>query len=152
MSGKRGKWASCSSCNKIILFFRRTTRLGPAVVQAALLAFRDNPIAFVVLSGLVFFGWGEIFSLFPATLADTFGNAHVAQNYGCLYMAAGVGSILGGPLAALLHEHYGSWLPVFHIVIALDASTAALALLALAPMRAAWMASRRSGGPPLDAR
>ncbi len=52
----------------------------------------------VVLSGLVFFGWGEIFSLFPATLTDTFGPRHATTNYGFLYMAQGVGCILGAPL------------------------------------------------------
>ena len=56
---------------------------------------------FVVLSGVVFFGWGEIFSLFPSTLTDTFGAKHATTNYGFLYMAQGIGSILGGPVAAL---------------------------------------------------
>ena len=65
---------------------------------------RDNPVLFVLLSGLVFFGWGEIFSLFPSTLTDTFGTKHATANYGCLYMAQGVGSVLGGPVAALLHR------------------------------------------------
>src|SRR5262249_32746976 len=60
---------------------------------------RSSPLVFVVLSGLVFFGWGEIFSLFPSTLTDTFGSRHATANYGCLYMAQGVGSVLGGPAA-----------------------------------------------------
>jgi hypothetical protein len=33
-----------------------------------LFAFIDRPALFVVLTGLVFFGWGEIFSLFPSTM------------------------------------------------------------------------------------
>ncbi|MEQ1728933.1 MAG: oxalate/formate MFS antiporter, partial [Vicinamibacterales bacterium] len=56
---------------------------------------RESPVLFVLLSGLVFFGWGEIFSLFPSTLTDTFGTKHATANYGCLYMAQGVGSVLG---------------------------------------------------------
>src|SRR5215467_7926151 len=44
-----------------------------AVAIVVLFAFIDNPAMFVVLTGLVFFGWGEIFSLFPSTLTDTFG-------------------------------------------------------------------------------
>ena len=72
----------------------------------------------MVLSGLVFFGWGEIFSLFPSTLTDTFGPKYATTNYGFLYMAQGVGSVLGGPLAALLHDQTGSWMPVFAIIIA----------------------------------
>ncbi len=98
---------------------------------------RDNAMLFVLLSGVVFFGWGEIFSLFPSTLTDTFGAEHATTNYGLLYIAQGVGSILGGPLAALLREQTGSWLPVFAIVIALDALTGILALVALKPMRRA---------------
>ncbi|MDQ7968807.1 MAG: oxalate/formate MFS antiporter, partial [Oxalicibacterium faecigallinarum] len=62
----------------------------------------DNPVLFVLLSGVVFFGWGEIFSLFPSILTDTFGTGHATTNYGFLYMAQGVGSVLGGPLAAMM--------------------------------------------------
>jgi len=102
---------------------------------------RNDPTQFVLLSGVVFFGWGEIFSLFPATLTDTFGEAHGTVNYGFLYMAQGVGSILGGPLAALLHQRTGSWLPVFAVVIACDLSTAVLALAALRPLRARLLAA-----------
>ena len=55
------------------------------------LLLREHPVMFVLLSGLVFFGWGEIFSLFPSTLTDTFGTAHATTNYGLLYMAQGIG-------------------------------------------------------------
>jgi MFS transporter, OFA family, oxalate/formate antiporter len=103
--------------------------------------FRDNALVFVILSGVVFFGWGEIFSLFPSTLTDTFGAKHATTNYGMLYVAQGVGSILGGPLAALLREQTGSWLPVFAIIIAMDALTGILALAVLKPMRRAYTAS-----------
>jgi len=102
--------------------------------------FRDNAMVFVILSGVVFFGWGEIFSLFPSTLTDTFGAKHATTNYGLLYVAQGIGSILGGPLAAYLREQTGSWLPVFAIIIAMDALTGILALVALKPMRRAYAA------------
>jgi MFS transporter, OFA family, oxalate/formate antiporter len=100
---------------------------------------RGNPVLFVLLSGVVFFGWGEIFSLFPSTLTDTFGTKHATANYGCLYMAQGVGSVLGGPVAALLHQSTGSWIPVFAVIIAMDFTTAALAIAALKPMRRRWL-------------
>lgn len=106
-----------------------------AVAIATLLAFRHEPLVFVLMSGVVFFGWGEIFSLFPSTLTDTFGEAFATTNYGFLYMAQGVGSVLGGPLAAALKTAIGSWIPVFGIVILLDLITAGLALLVLKPMR-----------------
>ena len=109
-----------------------------AAAVTLMVVFRENTLAFVLLSGVVFFGWGEIFSLFPSTLTDTFGAKHATTNYGLLYIAQGIGSILGGPLAALLREQTGSWLPVFAIIIAMDALTGILALAVLKPMRHAY--------------
>jgi len=106
-----------------------------AVAILVLFAFIDQPALFVVLTGLVFFGWGEIFSLFPSTLTDTFGPKFAATNYGFLYIAQGVGSILGGPAAAFLKETTGSWTAVFIVVAALDAVTALLAITVLRGMR-----------------
>jgi MFS transporter, OFA family, oxalate/formate antiporter len=100
---------------------------------------RSNPLVFVLMSGVVLFGWGEIFSLFPSTLTDTYGTKHATTNYGFLYMAQGVGSVLGGPVAALVHDAYGSWTPVFVIIIAMNFATALLAGLALKPMRRRWL-------------
>ena len=107
-----------------------------AVAITLLILLRHDPLIFVLMSGVVFFGWGEIFSLFPSTLTDTFGTRYATTNYGFLYMAQGVGSIFGAPLAASLKGVIGSWLPVFAIVVVLDLATAALAILALRPMRA----------------
>ncbi len=104
-----------------------------------LFAFIDRPALFVVLTGLVFFGWGEIFSLFPATLTDTFGPKYAVTNYGFLYIAQGVGSILGGPAAAFLRQTTGSWMFVFMVVAALDAITALLAVTALRRLRSRHM-------------
>ncbi len=109
------------------------------VAMAIWLATIDIPIAFVLLSGLVFFGWGEIFSLFPSTLTDTFGSRFATKNYGCLYIAQGIGAIFGGPLASLLHDSTGSWTPVFAIAIGADLLTAALALALLKPMRGRFL-------------
>ena len=101
--------------------------------------FRTDPTIFVILSAVVFFGWGEIFSLFPSTLTDTFGTKNATANYGFLYMAQGVGSVLGGPLAALLHDLEGSWLPVFAVIITMDVLTGLLALFVLKPVRARFL-------------
>ena len=98
-------------------------------------AFIERPALFVVLTGLVFFGWGEIFSLFPSTLTDTFGPKYAATNYGFLYIAQGVGSILGGPAAAFLKQTTGSWTSVFLVVAVLDAITALLAITMLRRLR-----------------
>jgi len=109
------------------------------IAMTAWLLTRDNAVLFVLLSGLVFFGWGEIFSLFPSTLTDTFGARHATTNYGFLYMAQGVGSILGGPLAALLYQRTGTWITVFAVVIAMNFATALLALAVLKPARKRYL-------------
>jgi oxalate/formate antiporter len=106
-----------------------------AVAILVLFAVIDKPVLFVVLTGIVFFGWGEIFSLFPSTLTDTFGPKHAATNYGFLYIAQGVGSLLGGPAAAYLKQVTGSWTIVFVLVACLDVLTAFLAIAVLKPMR-----------------
>ena len=108
-----------------------------------LFAFINQPALFVVLTGLVFFGWGEIFSLFPSTLTDTFGPKYAATNYGFLYIAQGVGSILAGPAAAFLKQTTGSWTSVFILVAILDAITALLAITVLKSMRQKHMAAAK---------
>jgi OFA family oxalate/formate antiporter-like MFS transporter len=111
------------------------------VAMALWLATRDNALLFVLMSGVVFFGWGEIFSLFPSTLTDTFGVKNATRNYGCLYMAQGIGAIFGGPMASLLHDATGNWTSVFGVAITADIVTAILAIAVLKPMRARYMAA-----------
>jgi OFA family oxalate/formate antiporter-like MFS transporter len=112
---------------------------------------RSSPIAFVLLSGLVLFAWGEIFSLFPSTLTDTYGAKFATTNYGFLYMAQGIGSVLGGPVAAQVHDAFGSWMPVFAIIIAMNFATALLAGVALKPMRRRWLGGGSSRREVIDA-
>jgi MFS family permease len=74
-----------------------------AVAIFVLIHFAAHPILFVVFSAFTFFGWGEIFSLFPATCGDFFGRKHATMNYGFLYTAKGTASVLvplGSALAA----------------------------------------------------
>ncbi|WP_020375320.1 oxalate/formate MFS antiporter [Sulfobacillus thermosulfidooxidans] len=103
-----------------------------------LISFVTNPALFVVLTGLAFFGWGEIFSLFPSTLTDFYGSEHATLNYGLLYMAQGVGALLGGPLSASLESATGSWTPVFIIVALMDVFTAILAVTVLKQLHKRW--------------
>jgi oxalate/formate antiporter len=119
--------------------------IGEGAAVLAMLYYRDNPTLYVLLSGVVFFGWGEIFSLFPSTLTDTFGGANATANYGFLYMAQGIGSVLGGPVAAWIHDGSGSWLPVFGLIVAMDVATGLLALFVLKPLRRQRMASVPAG-------
>src|SRR5258705_10942737 len=108
---------------------------------------RSHPALFVIMSGVVLFGWGEIFSLFPSTLTDTYGTRHATTNYGFLYMAQGVGSVLGGPVAALVHDAYGSWMPVFGVIIAMNFATALLAGIVLKPIPQRGLGARAGNVP-----
>jgi MFS family permease len=81
----------------------------------------------------MFFAWGDIYSLFPAAIADIFGNKHATTNYGIQYTAKGVGSILGGPAAAWLMGKTGSWAPVFWSAVLCNVIAAGLAVVWLKP-------------------
>src|SRR5215468_433208 len=100
----------------------------------ALLYFASNPFLFVILSGLVFFAWGEIYSLFPATCTDIYGRKFATTNYGMLYTAKGTASLLV-PLANLLTTATGSWHAVFYVAASLNIVAAVMALFVLKPMR-----------------
>jgi OFA family oxalate/formate antiporter-like MFS transporter len=100
----------------------------------ALLMFAGHPVLFVILSGLVFFAWGEIYSLFPATCTDIYGRTYATTNYGLLYTAKGTASLLV-PLANVLTNATGSWHAVFYVAAALNILAAVLALVVLKPMR-----------------
>lgn len=87
---------------------------------------------------LVYFTWGQIYSLFPATCGDYFGSQHATSNYAVLYTAKGVASILGGWIGAMLYEQSGSWTMGFYgsAVMALVAAAMAMGLRAsTAPSR-----------------
>jgi MFS transporter, OFA family, oxalate/formate antiporter len=92
-----------------------------------------RPFWFIAVSGLMFFAWGDIYSLFPAAIADIFGSKHATTNYGIQYTAKGVGSILAGPGAALLMTAMHSWIPVFWTAVACNVLAAGLALFWLKP-------------------
>ena len=100
----------------------------------ALLLFANSPYLFVLLSGLVFFAWGEIFALFPATCADTYGRRFINTNYGMLYTAKGTAALLV-PFGNVLMSATGSWTMVFALASVLNFGAAILALIALKPAR-----------------
>src|SRR5262249_23259731 len=83
---------------------------------------------------LTFFTWGEVFSLFPSILGDYYGTRHATSNYGVLYSAKGVASIIAGVIAASLYEHLGTWSACFYgsAVLALAAAAMAFGLRAAA--------------------
>ncbi|MGE5096582.1 MAG: oxalate/formate MFS antiporter, partial [Betaproteobacteria bacterium] len=103
-----------------------------------------DPVWFVILSGIVFFAWGEIYSLFPATCTDTYGSKFATTNAGLLYTAKGTASLLV-PLANLLTKHMGSWNAVFYVAAAMNGVAALMALGVLRPMRLRLIAKDRQG-------
>ena len=132
-------------CNAMALAFGLE-----ALAILALLRLVDHPIWFVVLSGATFFAWGEIFSLFPATIGDVFGPAYATTNYGIQYTSKGVAAIFAGWGAAKVLETTGSWMPVFWIAVACDLAAALLALVWLKPLlaTAGGDAAPLAGGAP----
>lgn len=97
--------------------------------------YSHNPVMFVVTSGMAFFGWGAVFSLFPALSGDLFGRKFATTNYAWLYTAKGAAALLVAGCNRLQADT-GSWMLVFVLMIAFDWLAALLALFALKPLRA----------------
>jgi OFA family oxalate/formate antiporter-like MFS transporter len=108
-----------------------------------------NPVVFVLVTGLYFGVYGEIFSLFPATQGDTFGAKFAAANAGLLYTAKGAGALLV-PIATVIAKSRG-WGSVFVIAMSFNLVAALLALVVLKPMRLKHFAAIREAYPaPAD--
>jgi OFA family oxalate/formate antiporter-like MFS transporter len=93
-----------------------------------------TPWLFVLAAALVFFTWGEIFSLFPSTCTDLFGTRYASANAGMLYTAKGV-SVFLVPLGNVLQSHTGSWTSVFLACSLANVLVVVLALVFLRPIR-----------------
>ena len=101
----------------------------------ALLQYATDPFMFVILSGLVFFAWGEIYSLFPATCTDLYGRKFATTNYGMLYTAKGTAALLV-PFGNVLYDATGkSWTAVFIAAAILNIVAAVMAIAVLRPVR-----------------
>jgi OFA family oxalate/formate antiporter-like MFS transporter len=100
----------------------------------ALSAFGHDPMMFVILSGVVFFAWGEIYSLFPSTCTDIYGVKYATTNAGLLYTAKGTASLLV-PFGNVLAQATGSWQSVFLVAAAMNLVAALAAPFVLRPLR-----------------
>jgi OFA family oxalate/formate antiporter-like MFS transporter len=105
--------------------------------------FGQDPLLFVILTGMVFFAWGEIYSLFPSTNADTFGSKYAAANAGLLYTAKGTAALLV-PLSSVLAAAAGGWHSVFIAAAVMNIVAALMAWFVLRPMRRALIESTSS--------
>src|SRR5262249_19250645 len=101
-------WLSDRLGREHTMFIAFSLEAGGILLLSAL---GHNPVAFVLLSGLVFFAWGEIYSLFPATCGDTYGFKFATANAGLLYTAKGTASLVV-PVASVIAAA-GGWRPVF---------------------------------------
>ncbi|CAG9168446.1 oxalate/formate MFS antiporter [Cupriavidus respiraculi] len=121
--------------------------------------FGSNPYAFLILSGVVFLAWGEVYSLFSALAGDAFGTKHIGKIYGVLYTAKGIGALFV-PIGNLIMEATGTWSTVLYTVATMDLIAAFLALMVLRPVLAAHVLRSRNlftqeraaaGGAPVGA-
>jgi MFS transporter, OFA family, oxalate/formate antiporter len=105
--------------------------------------FGESPVTFVLPSGLVFFAWGEIYSLFPSTCTDAYGTRYATTNAGLLYTAKGTAALLV-PWGNVLTTTTGNWHAVFTIAVIMNVAAALLAIFVLKPMRAVHHATPKS--------
>mgnify|MGYP001547169218 FL=1 len=121
--------------------------IGEGLALLGLMEYGSNPYAFMTFAALVFLFWGEIFSIFPAICADTFGSKYAAANAGTLYTAKGTASLIV-PIASVLSAT-GGWNLVFIVSAIITIAAGISAKFILAPMRRRWIES--SDGAAVDA-
>jgi OFA family oxalate/formate antiporter-like MFS transporter len=121
------------------LFGRENTMFVAFAVEALsfllLAKFGANPVAFVLIASLLFFAYGEIYSLFPAAAADSYGKKFVSANAGLLYTAKGMAALVV-PLATIVAAKFGGWNVVFTIIAGMNIVAALLAIIGMKPLRA----------------
>jgi len=105
-----------------------------AITIALWIGLIHHPVLFVILTGLAFFSWGEIFSLFPSMVGDLYGRKFATTNYGIVYTAKGLAAIFAGPVAAAAAHSGGNWAPVLWAMVVCAAIDSILALIWLKPL------------------
>jgi OFA family oxalate/formate antiporter-like MFS transporter len=110
-----------------------------------------TPWTFVICAALIFFTWGEIFSLFPSTCTDMFGSKYATTNASLLYTAKGLSAFVV-PLANVLKSYTGSWHSVFFAASIMNFLVVGLAMFVVRPMRASLSASQNKSavGQPAE--
>jgi MFS transporter, OFA family, oxalate/formate antiporter len=121
--------------------------VGEGLALLGLMNFGHHPVAFMTFAALVFLFWGEIFSIFPALVADTFGVKNAAANAGTMYTAKGTASLIV-PLTSVLSAG-GNWDRVFIVAAVISIAAGLMAKLVLAPMRRRLIAEGNARGKPL---
>ncbi|SIT40705.1 Major facilitator superfamily MFS_1 [Paraburkholderia piptadeniae] len=119
--------------NTMLLVF-----VGEGLALLGMNAYGHDHYAFLIFALLIFLCWGEIFSIFPAICADTFGSKYASSNAGTLYTAKGTASLLV-PIASLVAAG-GSWEHVLIGSAVVSVVAGVSAKFILAPMRKRWFA------------
>ena len=136
-------WVSDNIGRENTMFLAFTLE-GVAVLALGVLG--RNPVGFVLLMCLVYFAWGQIYSLFPATCGDTYGRKFASANYGLLYTAKGTAA-LAIPYTSVLAAD-GGWQKVFIAASTLNFAAAIMAIFVLKPMRARLLGTATSPAAP----
>jgi OFA family oxalate/formate antiporter-like MFS transporter len=123
--------------------------IGEGLALLGLMKFGHDPVAFMVFAALTFLCWGEIFSIFPAVCADTFGSKFAAGNAGTLYTAKGTAALLV-PLASVLAKN-GGWSTVFVVACVMTVSAGLAAKFILSPMRKRMLAEGNAKAAAMEA-
>ena len=118
--------------------------VGQGLALLGLMQFGHEPVPFMICAAMVFLCWGEIFSIFPALCADTFGAKNAAGNAGLLYTAKGTGSIIV-PFASVLAAG-GNWNTVFMLAAGIAIAAGLAAKFVLEPMRRRTIAETNERG------
>jgi len=108
--------------------------------------FGHTPASFIALAAVVFFAWGEIYSIFPSLVRDHFGQRYAATNYGVLYTAKGVGALLV-PISGIITAMTGSWTAALYVAAVMNIIAAILAIAVLWPLRVREVAHSRATDP-----
>jgi MFS transporter, OFA family, oxalate/formate antiporter len=127
--------------NTMLLVF-----VGEGLAMLGLKQFGHQPSLFMLFAALTFLFWGEIYSIFPALVADTFGAKNAAANAGMMYTAKGTASLLV-PLSAYIATK-GDWDAVFLFAATISIVAGLLAKLVLQPMRHKCIAESNARGTP----
>ena len=91
-----------------------------------------SPWGFIFFSGMVFFCWGEIFSLFPAMCTDLFGDKYATTNTSLLYTAKGLAAFLV-PVGTMVASATGSWNSILYFTTAINVLAVILIITVLRP-------------------
>jgi len=120
------------------------------VAQLGLMYFGRDPIGFMIFAPMIFLCYGEIFSIFPAVIGDTYGSRFAGANNGFMYTAKGTASLLV-PLASVLKASTGSWTAVLWVGALMGISAGLLAKFVIMPMRCRWLEEQHAAQPELPA-